>query len=46
MPGRLQKNSPLWRELLEGMAVISAATLGAVVLYLTTGLLSSVHFTM
>jgi hypothetical protein len=38
------KRSQLW-DFLTGIAVISGAMLGAVVLYLATGLLLSVHLT-
>jgi hypothetical protein len=32
-----------WWDLLEGVAVVGSAMLGAVILYLATGLLLSVH---
>jgi len=34
-----------WRDFLAGVAVIGSAMFGAVILYLVTGLLLSVHFT-
>jgi hypothetical protein len=34
-----------WQDFVTGIAVIGSAMLGAVVLYLTTGLLLSVHLT-
>lgn len=39
----LEPKRSQWWDLLEGMAVIGSAMLGAVVLYLATGLLLSVH---
>ena len=39
----LEPKRSQWRDFLTGIAVIGSAVLGAVVLYLATGLLLSVH---
>jgi len=39
----LEPKRSQWWDFLEGMAVIGSAMLGAVVLYLATGLLLAVH---
>jgi len=41
----LEPKRSQWWDFLGGVAVIGSATLGAVVLYLVTGLLLSVHLT-
>jgi threonine/homoserine/homoserine lactone efflux protein len=41
----LEPKQSLWRDFLAGIAVVCSAMLGAVVLYLATGLLLSVHLT-
>jgi hypothetical protein len=39
----LEPKRSQWRDFLTGVAVIGSAMLGAIVLYLATGLLLSVH---